>query len=143
MRKINKVIVHCLATPDYLLNAIDKNFGVDECRVWHVEENGWDDVGYHRIVKRDGITDIGRPIEKPGAHCKGENSDSIGIAFAGTFKPTWPQIQAMVYMYREFKTLYGLESWDWYGHNEFTEKKVCPGFDMNMLKLIFANCELR
>jgi hypothetical protein len=142
MRDINRVIVHCLATPDYALHDIETDFGIEHCRKWHVEENGWSDVGYHRIIRRTGEIDVGRNIKDIGAHCKGHNYDSIGIAFAGTFKPTWPQVQAMIYMYREFKNLYSLDEDDWYGHNEFTEKKVCPGFDMKMLKLLFTNCEL-
>ena len=39
--------------------------------------------GYHYVIRRDGAIEQGRPIEKPGAHAAGYNTNSIGICYAG------------------------------------------------------------
>jgi len=77
MRRIDKIIIHC----SYSTPTMD--IGVDEIRRWHVEENGWTDVGYHYVVRRNGVVETGRPLERPGAHVKNFNANSIGICWVG------------------------------------------------------------
>jgi N-acetylmuramoyl-L-alanine amidase len=77
MRKVNKIIIHCTATPE------GRDVSIDEVRRWHVKERGWRDVGYHFLIRLDGTVEEGRPIEMTGAHTRGHNWDSIGIAYAG------------------------------------------------------------
>ncbi len=76
MRKINKIIIHCSATKT------EQNINAAIIRSWH-KAKGWSDIGYHFIIKRDGTIEIGRPLERAGAHVKGFNSDSIGICLVG------------------------------------------------------------
>ena len=76
MREINRIIVHCTATPP------DMDVDIDDVRRWH-KERGWSDVGYHALITRDGTCQPGRPLEAVGSHAKGHNQDSIGIALAG------------------------------------------------------------
>ena len=76
MRKIDKVIIHCSATPegrDYTVADIDR---------WH-RERGFNEIGYHYVVYRDGSIHEGRDVAKMGAHCKGQNANSIGICYIG------------------------------------------------------------
>ena len=76
MRYIDEIIVHCAETrPDQDINAatIDR---------WHRAQN-WDCIGYHFFIKLDGTIEIGRPIEKQGAHCWQRNRTTIGICYAG------------------------------------------------------------
>ena len=76
MRKIDKVIIHCSATPegrDYTVADIDR---------WH-RERGFNEIGYHYVVYRDGSVHTGRDVAKIGAHCKGQNANSIGICYVG------------------------------------------------------------
>ena len=77
MRPIKTIVVHCSATHE------DMDIGVEEIRKWHVDERGWTDIGYHFVVRRDGKVESGRPLSRPGAHVKGNNSDSIGICWVG------------------------------------------------------------
>jgi len=77
MRKIKKIILHCTATPE------GRDYTVAQIRDWHVRGNGWKDIGYHFVIYRDGSVHQGRPIEQPGAHCKGYNATSIGIVYVG------------------------------------------------------------
>ena len=76
MRQINKIIVHCSATP------AGRNFSVDDIDAWH-RERGFNGVGYHYIIYLDGTIATGRPEETIGAHCKGHNADSIGVCYIG------------------------------------------------------------
>lgn len=57
----------------------------------HIESDGWDDIGYNFVVDRCGTIyegragGVGRSVR--GAHTKGFNADSVGIAALGTFGP--------------------------------------------------------
>lgn len=81
MRDINLLVIHCSATPP------GSAIGVDEIRKWHTkpkpEGNGWSDVGYHYVITRDGVIEPGRPVERPGAHARGHNANSIGVCLVG------------------------------------------------------------
>ncbi|MBD5229383.1 MAG: N-acetylmuramoyl-L-alanine amidase [Bacteroidales bacterium] len=128
MRKIDKIIIHCSATPE------GKDFTVQQIRQWHVQGNGWRDIGYHFVIYRDGSIHKGRPIEQVGAHTTGHNAHSIGICYIGgmtadnkTPKDTRTEAQrlALIKLVRELKASY--PSATIHGHNEFANK-ACPSF---------------
>ncbi len=75
-RRIDKIILHCTATPE------GKDYTVDQIREWHLARD-FTDVGYHYVIYRDGSIHKGRPIEKVGAHTTGQNAHSIGICLIG------------------------------------------------------------
>lgn len=79
VRKITKVILHCSATPP------DMDTDVAEIRRWHVDGNGWADIGYHWVILRNGTIEAGRPEAMQGAHCAAGNGNvaSIGICMVG------------------------------------------------------------
>ena len=56
-RELKRIIIHCTATPP------DMDVDADWIRKLHVGERGWDDIGYHRIIKRGGTLEMGRPID--------------------------------------------------------------------------------
>lgn len=81
MQKLNKeavrfIAVHCSATSP------DTDVGVDEIRKWH-KAKGWEDIGYHYVIRRDGTVEAGRSLEMQGAHVEGHNHESIGICLVG------------------------------------------------------------
>ena len=81
MQKIEKLIVHHTATPT--------SWTVEDVRRLHVEERGWDDIGYHYLIllNDDGTArmEIGRPCYKTGAHAKGHNRNSLGLCTVGNW----------------------------------------------------------
>lgn len=128
MRKINKIIVHCTATPE------GKDYHVKDVDKWH-KAQGWKGIGYHYLVTLDGTIEKGRPENEVGAHCTGQNKDSIGICYVGglakdgkTAKDTRTEAQrrallelivALIIKYPQAKI---------YGHRDFASK-ACPCFD--------------
>ena len=129
MKEINKVIVHCTATPE------GRHTTVEDVRRWHLDR-GWSDIGYHYLIYLDGTVHEGRPLEIQGAHCRGQNKNSIGIAYVGgidkvNFKPkdtrTEEQKEALVDMLEFFKIAHTPEAVI-YGHRDFASK-ACPSFD--------------
>ncbi len=76
-RTTDYIVVHCSATRS------SQDIGASEIRKWHVEDNGWADVGYHLIVRRNGTIELGRPLHVSGAHARGVNSRSVGVCLVG------------------------------------------------------------
>lgn len=75
---------------------------------WH-KENGWAGIGYHFLVRKNGVIQRGRPINMVGAHAEGYNSTSIGICFEGNFekeKMTDAQKEAGKWLVAYVKQLY-------------------------------------
>ena len=76
-RKTKYIVVHCSATTP------TSDIGADEIRDWHVRGNGWSDIGYHAVIRRDGEIEFGRHFDVSGAHVKGQNFQSVGICMVG------------------------------------------------------------
>jgi N-acetylmuramoyl-L-alanine amidase len=97
--------------------------------------NGWQDIGYHYVIYRDGTIHEGRPVEQIGAHCYGYNAHSIGVCYIGgiaadkTPKDTRTEAQktALRKFVKELCAKYPGATV--HGHNEFA-KKACPCFDV-------------
>ena len=47
---------------------------------------GWDGIGYHKIITRDGNIINGRPEYWIGAHVYGKNNISLGVCLIGKNK---------------------------------------------------------
>lgn len=129
MNKIYKIIIHCSATRE------GADFTAADIRRWH-KQQGWQDVGYHYVVRIDGTIETGRPEDQPGAHCKGYNNSSIGVCYIGgvakdgkTAKDTRTEAQkaSLLRLVRELKMRYPLATV--HGHREFAAK-ACPSFDV-------------
>lgn len=132
MREINRIILHCSATRE------GQDVTTETIKNWHVLDRGWSDIGYHYVIRLDGCLEAGRPIVRPGAHCKGMNEDSIGVCYIGgveldgetpkdTMTPEQEDtfrelVQSLRVVWTNHLTLHG--------HNEFSDK-ACPSFKVN------------
>lgn len=128
MRNINEIIIHCTATPE------GREVSVAEIDSWH-RKRGFDGCGYHYVIHLDGTVDAGRPLDKVGAHCKGHNLRSIGIAYVGGLdkdgKPKDTRTDAQKKSLRQI-VLHFLDYFSdatVHGHREFAPKD-CPCFDV-------------
>ena len=128
MRTVDKIIIHCTATPEGRIVTVAD---VDK---WH-KERGWSGIGYHYLIGLKGEIWKGRPEWKIGAHTVGENAKSIGIAYAGGMTKdmkkakdtrTPEQKAALLKLINDLKSRY--HDAKVYGHRDFA-KKDCPSFD--------------
>ena len=130
MRKITDIIIHCSATPE------GKPFTAADIDRWH-RQRGFDGIGYHYVVCLDGSVHKGRPVEKPGAHCKGHNAESIGICYIGGCAPdgktpkdtrTEAQRAALRKLVHQLQQAY--PGTTVHGHCEYNDGKACPSFNV-------------
>jgi N-acetylmuramoyl-L-alanine amidase len=80
MRKITLLVVHCTATSitqQLTPQALDESH----------RRRGFSCCGYHYYILRNGQITPMRPVEQIGAHAKGYNANSIGIAYEGGLNP--------------------------------------------------------
>jgi len=67
-------------------------------QLYHVQGNGWNDIGYNYLVDRFGTVYEGRfgGVERNviGAHAQGFNTGSVGVALLGTYGGTTPSSAA-------------------------------------------------
>ena len=123
MRLLDKHIIHCSDTPN------NRDVTVEEIRDWHIKGNEWDDIGYHFVIYRDGTLHIGRPLEQVGAHCYGQNSNSIGTCLIGRDKFTKKQMDTLVTHQKLLKALIPtLRTTQ--GHCDYNSQKTCPNFSV-------------
>ena len=118
MRYVNQHIIHCS----------DSTGGnVNDIREWHLAR-GWDDVGYHFVILKDGTIELGRPLENIGAHCKGQNTHSVGTCLIGVDSFTKLQFAALNRLHHTLRLLFN--DIQPFGHRDFTDKKTCPNFEV-------------
>ncbi len=129
MRKIERIIIHCSATPE------DRDYTVADIDRWH-KANGWKGIGYHYVIYRDGSVHTGRDVSEKGAHCVGYNATSIGICYIGGMtadnkRPKDTRTPAQRIALRDLVELLKTEypNATIHGHREFA-RKDCPCFDV-------------
>lgn len=130
MRAIDKIVIHCSASD------IKEHDNIKVIKEWHLER-GWNDVGYHFFIKKNGDIQMGRPIEKSGAHVKGHNSHSIGICYSGLVGPTVLQEETLLALTRNLVAIFNLKRNQIYGHHELDKNKTCPNMDMDKFRESF------
>lgn len=129
-REINRIIIHSSAS------AFGNSALIDS---WH-RNNGWDSVGYHYVIlngkldaesefdaQYDGHPESGRHDNVQGAHCKGENGDSIGICLIGMpFSYTNNQYKTLAGLIKRLQSKY--MGANIFFHSEYNkDKPQCPG----------------
>lgn len=129
MRPINCVIVHCTATP------AGREVTAAEVDKWH-RAQGWAGIGYHYLIRLDGTVEEGRPLDTPGAHCRGHNAASVGVCYAGGLAADGktPADTRTPAQRAALRTVLAALKKRWpaariCGHRDFNKSKACPCFD--------------
>lgn len=119
---IKYLVVHCSDTDS------DVDIGAKEIHSWH-QAKGWDGIGYHFVIRRNGEVEAGRPEYWKPAHVKGLNAVSLGVCLVGKDVFTDAQLDSLrmvlgnwIGQHREAKVV---------GHRDLNRNKTCPNFDAN------------
>ena len=148
MNKPEYIIVHHSLTVD------GPTLSWEAIRKYHIEKNGWFDIGYHQGVEDvGGIMQVfrGRADKTSGAHCKelGMNSKSIGICVVGNYdiiEPPESHLIALRQICNAYMVNYEIPVDKILGHREVGlmagfdwkkhQYKSCPGskFDMDAFR---------
>ena len=120
MRDINLIIIHCSDSD------IKSHDNPETIRKWHVEERGFNDIGYHYVITKDGKRWPGRREAVPGAHARGHNANSLGICLTGRKKFSEKQRNSLKVLVNKLLVKYPGSKV--IGHCEVSDK-TCPNFD--------------
>ena len=141
MRAVNKIVIHCSATP------AGRNVSAATIDGWH-RKRGFNQIGYHYVIALDGKIEAGRPVNVMGAHVGGGgNRASIGIAYIGGVDAnlkakdtrTEAQKKSLIKIIKILKNIYPDASI--HGHRDYSKDKdgdgveahefmkACPCFD--------------
>lgn len=137
-REINEIILHITAngnglTGQELFDYIDKMH----------RDNGWDGIGYHWLIDKNGLVIEGRDENKVGAHCKarGKNHGTIGISYDargndktpyavyGIYFQSPEQKEAFERLVKEKMAEFNISIENVHGHNFYDRGKACPCFN--------------
>lgn len=141
-RAMDTIVIHCSATKE------NKDYSVEDIKKWHLQR-GFNDVGYHFVIKLDGTIELGRPLNKIGAHVSGNNTGSIGICYIGGLSSknkskdtrTPQQKESLINLINVLKTFINIKEIK--GHRDYSKDlnnngiiesfeymKDCPCFDV-------------
>ena len=124
------IVIHHSATP------ASKDIGASELDLQH-RARGFDEIGYHLVIRRDGKVEYGREISVVGAHVRGFNEVSVGLCLVGgrteakeyqaSFNFTPEQWRSLAQVLSRLARLYPEALI--VGHNDLSTKD-CPGFNV-------------
>lgn len=111
-----KAVIHHTASGDVSAATIDQ---------WH-KERGWDGIGYHKVIRRDGTVEEGRSLARKGAHAKNGRAHPrnhfVGIVLTGRETFTPKQIQSLKQLLQDLGVTH-IEN-----HHE-----ECPGIGIDLV----------
>ena len=112
-------------------NPTDDDLSAAEIHHSHLAQ-GWAGIGYHYLIRKDGMIEQGRRSEAVGAHAYRYNKTSVGVSLAGNFdigKPTAAQIASVNELVAWLCLKYGLDPQKKgviVGHRNLNDTS-CPG----------------
>lgn len=128
---VHWAIVHHTVTPS-CFNQEDCSYWMRSIQDYHMDSNGWDDIGYSFLVGEDGNLYEGRGWDRVGAHTVGFNDRGIAFSMIGDFTSHLPNEAALATLAEgiacgvslgKFTTDYGL-----FGHRQSpSASTACPG----------------
>jgi len=132
-RKTERIVIHHAASAGDVSAAT--------IHQWHLGR-GWKGIGYHYLIRTNGLIEIGRPDNVIGSHSGSfGNSSGIGVCLAGNFMnsvPTDAQMQALKELILYLFGKYGVLLIQ--GHRD-VGASACPGnmFPMEKIKQMVAS----
>ena len=97
-QKTDYIVIHCSKTSQ------TEDIGINELKAKFIDE-GWSDIGYHYVIRRDGTLEEGREVESVGGHLFGWDSVCLGICLVGGIGPNNNNTETTNYTEAQTKTL--------------------------------------
>jgi N-acetyl-anhydromuramyl-L-alanine amidase AmpD len=121
-RRVDRIFIHCSASD------IPAHDSVEVVRQWHFAR-GFDDIGYHFFIHKNGKISLGRDIERTPAAQYRHNLRNIAICLHGFKKEkfTPAQEKTLQRLCTQINDAY-LKQVSFHGHCEVSAK-ACPVFD--------------
>lgn len=120
---VKYLVVHCSASED---NVDMTSRDIHEMHLGF----GWHGIGYHRVIRRSGDLEMGRPEYWCGAHVYGFNDCSLGVCLVGCHEFTVEQFLTLENTLKEWRERYPAAQIC--GHCDFSyTDKTCPNFDVS------------
>lgn len=130
LKTVEHIVLHCAAT------RASADIGAAEIDRMH-RERSFMKIGYHFVIRRNGVIEKGREIDEVGAHVAGYNSTSIGICLVGGVaedgktpesnftNAQWATLENLVGEMRQKYPTAAIV-----GHRDLDAHKACPSFDV-------------
>ena len=135
MNRPKRIIIHHSATKD------SGTVSWGAIRRYHVETNGWRDIGYHAGIEQvDDHFEIQTGIDPLtiGIHTKGHNANTLGFCFVGDYDAVAPSHEmlemAVDKVLLPWCIRFGVTVANVRGHRDYSPK-TCPGRLFNMDEL--------
>lgn len=149
LTQITRLVIHCSDTPNgrpYSAADIDQwhrqrkfsrahnaryGLGPWEGRGLHAPDLGA--IGYHFVIRTDGVVECGRRLTEIGAHEQRANRNGIGVLLIGRdafTRKQWRVLRKHVESTQRWRRLHRLPPLEVIGHHELDKHRTCPGFDV-------------
>jgi N-acetyl-anhydromuramyl-L-alanine amidase AmpD len=122
--KTKYLIVHCSQSD------IFEHDNIETIDRWH-RQQGWNSIGYHYFISKDGKIWLGRPDWSIGAHCYSYNDESLGICLSGQLRFMSEQFRSLRKFCGNQKKIY--PELQIKPHNFLNPDKTCPNFCLEYL----------
>jgi hypothetical protein len=123
-RPVSKIFIHCSASDN------PKHDNVQVIREWHLER-GFNDIGYHFVITKNGNIELGRDINIIPAAQEGHNTNSIAVCLTGNDRFSDNQFISLKNLCTIFSCIID-KKLTFHGHCEVSNK-TCPNFDYKTL----------
>jgi len=127
-KETNYIVIHSTQTKP------NANINIRTVDEWH-RKRGMLKVGYHFLIRREGLIEVGRGPNDIGAHTKDHDSDSVSVCMAGGLNTrgitapdyTEGQLESLFVLVMTLKHMY--PDAEVVGHRDLS-KTECPSFDV-------------
>ena len=107
-----------------------------QIQAFHMNTNGWCDIGYHYLVSRDGRVWTGRGASRMGGHVFNENTGNVGVSFIGNYMNVTANeaqvcggAELFAWIHQKYPAVH-LDKTDVKGHRQYGAEggaTACPG----------------
>lgn len=142
---VRTLVMHHTVQP--LSSSLRGAAAVRSAQDYHINTNGWADIGYHYLIDRAGNIYAGADPTRIGTHVGGQNTGKLGISLIGNFE-TGPKYAgeplgsaqknaaALLIRHLSKKHNIALSTSDIKGHDHYARGRICPGKNVSVSELI-------